>query len=47
MAQDEATSVIFGMSREAILLSAAARVLRLDEIGSFIASLPGSSGLPA
>jgi two-component system chemotaxis response regulator CheB len=48
VAQDEATSVIFGIPREAILLGAATRVLRLDEIGPFIVSLPGPSGrLPA
>jgi two-component system chemotaxis response regulator CheB len=33
VAQDEATSVVFGMPREAILLGAAERVLPLQEIG--------------
>jgi two-component system chemotaxis response regulator CheB len=33
VAQDEATSVGFGMPREAILLGAAERVLPLQEIG--------------
>ena len=33
LAQDEATSVVFGMPREAILLGAAERVLALQEIG--------------
>jgi len=39
VAQDEATSVIYGMPREAIELGAAAGVLRLDEIGPWLASL--------
>jgi two-component system, chemotaxis family, protein-glutamate methylesterase/glutaminase len=39
IAQDEATSVIYGMPREAVLLGAATRVLRLDQIGPFLASL--------
>jgi two-component system, chemotaxis family, protein-glutamate methylesterase/glutaminase len=38
-AQDETTSVIYGMPREAVSLGAAARVLRLDEIGPWLASL--------
>jgi two-component system chemotaxis response regulator CheB len=42
IAQDEATSVIYGMPREAILLGAAVGVLRLDEIGPWLGSLPGS-----
>lgn len=33
LAQDEATSIVFGMPREAILLGAAERVLALQEIG--------------
>jgi len=37
IAQDEATSVIYGMPREAILLGAAMRVLPLAEIGSALA----------
>ena len=39
IAQDEATSVIHGMPREAILLGAASRVLGVDEIGPLLASL--------
>ncbi len=39
IAQDEATSVIFGMPREAILLDAATRVLPLGEIGPALAAL--------
>jgi two-component system chemotaxis response regulator CheB len=39
VAQDEATSVVFGMPYEAIRLGAAARVLPLPEIGAFLASL--------
>jgi two-component system chemotaxis response regulator CheB len=33
LAQDEATSVVYGMPREAVLLGAAERVLPLPEIG--------------
>lgn len=36
VAQDEATSVVFGMPREAIRLGAAERVLPLDQLASFI-----------
>jgi two-component system, chemotaxis family, protein-glutamate methylesterase/glutaminase len=39
VAQDEATSVVYGMPREAVLLGAAERVLGLPEIGPSIASL--------
>jgi two-component system chemotaxis response regulator CheB len=39
LAQDEASCVVFGMPREAILLQAATRVLPLPEIGPFLASL--------
>ena len=38
-AQDETTSVIFGMPREAISLGAAARILRLDEVAPWLAAL--------
>jgi two-component system, chemotaxis family, protein-glutamate methylesterase/glutaminase len=41
LAQDEATSVVFGMPREAILLGAAERVLPLDEIGPALVELAG------
>ena len=39
IAQDEASSVVFGMPREAILLGAAERVLPLGQIGSELAAL--------
>ena len=37
IAQDEASSVVYGMPREAALIGAAERVLPLGEIGSAIA----------
>jgi two-component system chemotaxis response regulator CheB len=43
IAQDEATSVVYGMPQEAARLGAASRVLPLPEIGGVIASL--STGL--
>lgn len=39
IAQDEATSVVYGMPREAVLLGAVERVLPLAEIGGAIAEL--------
>ncbi len=39
LAQDESTSVVFGMPREAIRLEAAAQVLRLDQIAGALAAL--------
>lgn len=39
IAQDEASCVVFGMPREAILLGAASRVLPLDEIGPTVSAL--------
>jgi two-component system chemotaxis response regulator CheB len=39
VAQDETTSVIYGMPREAVSLGAAARVLRLDEIAPWLTTL--------
>lgn len=39
IAQDEATSVVYGMPREAALLGAASRVLPLGEIGPALAAL--------
>ncbi len=39
IAQDEATSVVYGMPREAVLLGAAERVLPLAEIGAALAAL--------
>jgi two-component system chemotaxis response regulator CheB len=40
IAQDEATSVVYGMPREAVLLGAANRVAPLEEIAPLLASLP-------
>jgi two-component system, chemotaxis family, protein-glutamate methylesterase/glutaminase len=40
IAQDEATSIVYGMPREAVSLGAASHILRLDEIGPALASLP-------
>jgi two-component system chemotaxis response regulator CheB len=42
IAQDEASSVIYGMPREAALLGAAQRVLPLREIGPALARLPAA-----
>ena len=39
IAQDETTSVVYGMPREAVLLGAATHVLRLGDIGARLASL--------
>ncbi len=39
IAQDEATSVVFGMPREAILLGAAEQILPIDRIGPALAAL--------
>jgi two-component system chemotaxis response regulator CheB len=39
LAQDEATSVVYGMPREAVLLGAVERVLPLDGIGRALAAL--------
>ena len=44
IAQDEATSVVYGMPREAALLGAAERVLPLEAIGSTIAAVVGAPG---
>jgi two-component system, chemotaxis family, protein-glutamate methylesterase/glutaminase len=41
IAQDEATSVVYGMPREAVRLGAADRVLPLAEIGGAVAELAG------
>jgi two-component system chemotaxis response regulator CheB len=43
IAQDEATSVIYGMPREAILAGAATRILALKEIGPALVSLASAS----
>ena len=42
IAQDEASSVVYGMPREAALLGAAERVLPLSEIGPALLALPGA-----
>jgi two-component system chemotaxis response regulator CheB len=42
IAQDEATSVVYGMPREAVLLDAVEHVLPLDEIGPALSTLVGS-----
>ena len=39
IAQDETTSVVYGMPREAVALGAAMHVLRLDEIATHLAAL--------
>jgi two-component system chemotaxis response regulator CheB len=44
IAQDEATSVVYGMPREAVLLGAASQVLPLGEIGSVLAGLTPMGG---
>lgn len=44
LAQDETTSVVYGMPREAVLLDAAQRVLPIGEIGPALASLPSAHG---
>jgi two-component system chemotaxis response regulator CheB len=48
IAQDEETSVVYGMPREAVLLGAAQRVLPLGEIGRTLAQLtsPTEAGPP-
>ena len=47
VAQDEATSVIYGMPREAALLGAAERILPLGEIGAALAALArGGKSVP-
>jgi two-component system chemotaxis response regulator CheB len=42
IAQDEASSVVFGMPREAILLGAAEQVLALDQIAPRLGVLAGA-----
>jgi two-component system chemotaxis response regulator CheB len=44
VAQDQSTSVVFGMPREAIRLGAAERVLRLHEIGPALVALVSPAG---
>jgi two-component system chemotaxis response regulator CheB len=43
IAQDEATSVVYGMPREAVLLGAAARVLPLGDIGHALSALAANA----
>jgi two-component system chemotaxis response regulator CheB len=43
IAQDEATSVVFGMPREAIMLGAAQQVLALDQIAPSLGVLAGAT----
>jgi two-component system chemotaxis response regulator CheB len=43
IAQDEATSLVFGMPREAILLGAAEQVLALDQIAPMLGVLAGAT----
>lgn len=43
IAQDEATSIIYGMPREAVMLGAAERVLPLGEIGAAFAAAAGEA----
>lgn len=49
IAQDEATSVVFGMPREAIALGAAERVLPIDQVAGALAALAieGASSRPS
>jgi two-component system chemotaxis response regulator CheB len=44
LAQDEASSIVFGMPREAIRVGAASRVLGLQEMGSFLSALAANGG---
>ena len=45
IAQDEATSVVFGMPREAILLGAAEQVMALDQIAPRLGVLAGAASV--
>jgi two-component system chemotaxis response regulator CheB len=47
LAQDQATSAVYGMPREAILLGAASKVLALEEIGPLLAGLDGHAATSA
>ena len=46
IAQDEATSIVYGMPREAVLLGAAERILPLAQIGASIAHLARGEAEP-
>jgi two-component system chemotaxis response regulator CheB len=41
IAQDEATSIVYGMPREAVILGAAESILPLGEIGPALAAIAG------
>jgi two-component system chemotaxis response regulator CheB len=43
IAQDEATSTVYGMSREAALIGAAEQILPIQEIGPAIATVAGTA----
>jgi two-component system chemotaxis response regulator CheB len=45
IAQDEASSIVFGMPGEAIRLGAASRILALDQVGPAMLTLAASSGV--
>ena len=47
VAQDEATSVVYGMPREAVILGAAERVLPLASIGTTLAALRTEERVPS
>jgi two-component system chemotaxis response regulator CheB len=44
LAQDQATSVVFGMPQEAIRIGAAERVLAIDQISPALTALAGCTG---
>jgi two-component system chemotaxis response regulator CheB len=44
IAQDEETSVVYGMPREAALLGAASRILPLEAIGPVLGELAAAMG---
>jgi two-component system, chemotaxis family, protein-glutamate methylesterase/glutaminase len=46
IAQDETTSIVFGMPREAAMMGAATRVLPLDEIAALVASVASAARSP-
>ena len=43
IAQDEATSIVYGMPREAALLGAAQQILRIGDIAPRLAALNGTA----
>jgi two-component system chemotaxis response regulator CheB len=46
IAQDEASSVVYGMPREAALLGAAEQILPIGEIGPALTALAAGQGDP-